>query len=62
MAAIHQLFTRRQFLHASLITLGSLALWPGPLAFAFDPAMKLGRVNVGMAERKARPDADSATF
>lgn len=62
MASFHQPITRRKFLRTALIAMGSLAVRPEMTGFAFDPATKLGRVNVGMAEWKARPDPDSATL
>jgi len=66
-----QRITRRDFLKLSLLGLGGLAFQPaGRLALpdtAFAPraqfptAERLGRVAVGMVERKLRPDPDSPT-
>jgi len=56
--------TRRGFLQLAALGLGSLAFRPRHRSFvqpAFPQAEKLGRVNVGKVEVKARPDADSQT-
>lgn len=56
--------SRRQFLRLAGAGLGSLALRPGLRLSPepeFPPGEQLGRVNVGMAEVKLRPDADSQT-
>lgn len=57
--------SRREFLGLAALGLGGLALRPGlhlPLAPQFPLGGELGRVNVGMAEVKLRPDADSQTI
>jgi hypothetical protein len=53
-------FTRREFLKLSGLAAGSLAVRRIDFAQNSEP-MRLGRVNVGMAEIKLHPDADSAT-
>ena len=56
--------TRRDFLKLTGLGVGSLALLPSQRQFAqdnFPKADRLGRVNVGKAELKARPDVDSET-
>ncbi|MHB1449075.1 MAG: L,D-transpeptidase [Bellilinea sp.] len=54
-------FSRREFLKFSLLGLTSLAFRPHTLP-QFPQGERLGRVNVGMTEIKARPDVDSATL
>jgi lipoprotein-anchoring transpeptidase ErfK/SrfK len=59
--------TRRDFLKLSLLGLGGLAFHPAealllaPPVAQFPSAERLGRVAVGMVERKLRPDPDSPT-
>jgi lipoprotein-anchoring transpeptidase ErfK/SrfK len=57
------LFSRRKFLEQTALGFGALALlpferWMMP-SVQFPTADKLGRVNVGMAEIRIKPDADS---
>jgi hypothetical protein len=58
------MITRREFLKDSMLGLGSIAFLPFkrlmPLS-QFPQAERLGRVTVGMAEVKVKPDADSNT-
>lgn len=59
------MLSRREFLKLSSLTLGSLALRPFGQLFTladFPAGERLGRVNVGKVEIKARPDADSQTL
>lgn len=56
--------TRRRFLEVAAAGLGSLAfqpLWRTFPKVQFPEGERLGRVTVGMAEVKSRPDADSQT-
>lgn len=53
--------TRREFIKISLLGLSSLA-FRGYKLPEFPQADRLGRVNVGMTELKARPDSDSDTL
>lgn len=53
-------YSRREFLKVSLLGLTSLAFRTVTLP-EFPEAERLGRVNVGMTEIKARPDAESET-
>ena len=61
----NRVLSRRKFLQMSAIGLGSLTLRPLTLASLigkFPQGDRLGRVNVGMAEVKNKPDADSPTI
>ncbi len=58
------MITRRKFLKDTTLGLASLAILPfkrRPLLVQFPVADRLGRVNVGMAEVRAKPDAESNT-
>jgi hypothetical protein len=60
-----QLRSRREFLKATALQLASLSFLPldlPGLSVQFPAAEKLGRVVVGMAEVKSKPDADSPTI
>lgn len=57
--------SRRGFLKETALGIASLAFLPNKLLaplFQFPEADRLGRVNVGMAEVKIKPDADSETI
>lgn len=61
---LHTVLSRREFIKQASLGLGSLAFLPfeslNP-SMQFPTSDKLGRVNVGMAEIKAKPNPDSKT-
>lgn len=61
----HTMLSRRAFLKLASLSLGGLALRPFRRLSTlpgFPASERLGRVNVGKVELKARPDADSQTL